>query len=393
MTKYLVSHFIKNYKETEKAKVRTAYGTLAGVVGIIANFILFVVKLFCGLFAGSISIMADAFNNLSDMASSVISVAGIKMAERPADEEHPFGHGRVEYIAALIVSFLILQVGLSLFKESFKKIRKPENLSFSLFLVVILLLSIGVKLWLSFFNKQLGSSIHSKVIEAASKDALGDVVVTTGTLASLLFFRLTDINIDGIVGIVVSLVVFWNGIGVARDTISPLIGEAISYKDYQKITRFVDSFKGVIGSHDLLIHQYGPEKSMASIHVEIPNHYSMEESHEIVDEIEREALDKLGITLVIHTDPVETKDQIVLKTRKQVMEVIKDFDSQVTVHDFHLSYCESGKINLVFDITIPYEYSKEKEEFLEKRIKEKLKQIDDRYHCMITIDRSFVKGI
>lgn len=393
MVNYLITRFVKDYQETDKPKVRTAYGNLAGIIGVIANFILFVAKLLGGILVGSISIMADGFNNLSDMASSIIGLVGIKMAERPADEEHPFGHGRMEYIAALIVSFLIMQVGLSLFKEAFKKVKTPEKLSFSLLVVIILLLSIGVKLWLAMFNKKIGSKIRSKVIEAAGKDALGDVIVTSGTLASLLFYRFTQINVDGIVGIIVSVVVFYNGIGVAKDTISPLLGEAISYKDYDKITKFVNSFKGVIGSHDLLIHQYGPEKSMASIHVEIPNHYSMEESHEIVDKIEREALAKLGVTLVIHADPVEMVDKIVLKTRKRVLEVVQEVDLQVGIHDFHLSYGESGMINLVFDITIPYEYSKEKEEYIEKEIKRKLKRIDPKYHSIITIDRSFVKGI
>jgi len=391
MTEYLVKRFIKEYKDTGKAKVRGAYGMLAGVVGICANLLLFLAKLFSGILTGSISIIADAFNNLSDMTSSLVSLLGLHMAKRPADEEHPFGHGRLEYITALVVSFIILQLGFILFKEGINKIKVPQGMRFSKLTVIILILSIFIKLWLSVFNRRLGKSIHSKVIEATAKDSMGDVIVTFGTLVALIFYNMTGKSIDGFIGVGVSLVVMWTGVTVAKDTISPLIGEAINYKDYERVTRFVESFNGVLGSHDLIIHQYGPEKNMASIHVEVSNRLSMEESHEIIDKVEREALEKLDLMLVIHTDPVETRDRIVLEARANVLKVIQDIDDCVSIHDFRLSY-HGENINLIFDMIIPYEYTREKEDQIKKQVRARLKKKDKRYYCVITVDRSFVKG-
>ena len=309
MTDFLVKHCIRDYKQVEDAQVRTAYGTLSSIVGIVCNVILFGAKLLIGLLVGSISVMADAFNNLSDAASSIVGLVGVRMAEKPADRDHPFGHGRIEYIAAFIVAFFVIQVGFSLFKTSVGKIFNPDDMTFQWISVVILLMSIGVKLWLALFNRKLGKRINSKVLLATSADALGDVIATSATILSIVVYGLLAVNIDGIVGIAVSVVVMLAGINIAKDTLAPLIGEAIDPKLYREISDFVESYDGIVGTHDLIIHNYGPSKSMASIHAEVPNDVDIEESHEIIDRIERDAGRKMGIFLVIHMDPVETHDQ------------------------------------------------------------------------------------
>lgn len=294
MTEFLVKHFIKDYQDVEKVSVRTAYGVLASVVGIFCNVFLFAVKFTVGLVLNSVSVTADAFNNLSDAGSSIIGFVGVKMAEKPADADHPFGHGRMEYIAALVVSFLVIEVGFTFLKDSVGKIRNPEEMTFSLISVLILLLSIAVKLWLGLFNRKLGEWIDSKVMKAVFADSMGDVITTGATVLSLVFLGVTGINIDGIVGAGVALVVMWAGVGIARDTLEPLIGEAIDPEVYRKIKKFVESYDGIEGTHDLIVHNYGPGRSMASIHAEVPNDVDIEKSHEIIDRIEREAARQIG---------------------------------------------------------------------------------------------------
>ncbi len=389
MTGFLVRHFVKEYEDVEKVSVRTAYGVLASVTGIFCNVFLFVVKWTVGFLIHSISVMADAFNNLSDAGSSIIGLVGVKMAEKPADEEHPFGHGRIEYIAALIVAFLVLQVGFTFFKDSIGKIREPEMIRFRAISVVVLTLSVGVKLWLGLFNKKLGQKINSKVMMATATDAIGDVITTTATIASILFFRLTGINIDGFVGIGVSLVVMWAGIGIARDTLEPLIGQAVDPEVYIRITEFIKRYEGIEGTHDLIVHNYGPGRSMASIHAEVPNDVDIEVSHEIIDKIEREAARELGIFLVIHMDPVETKDQRVLAVKEHVTEVLGMIDEEVSIHDFRMV---DGKeqINLIFDMVVPHEYDREKQLELKKKLRAKLGEADPRYRCVITVEGSYV---
>ena len=389
MTEFLVRHFVKNHEDVEKVSVRTAYGVLASVVGIFCNVLLFVVKGAVGFFLHSVSVMADAFNNLSDAGSSVVGLVGVRMASKPADEEHPFGHGRIEYIAALVVSFLVLQVGFTFFKDSIRKIQNPEELKFQAVSVIILVLSIGVKLWMGMFNKKLGKKIDSKVMMATATDAMGDVVTTSATIASVLFFKITGINIDGIVGIGVSLVVMWAGIGIAKDTLEPLIGEAVAPEEYVRISRFVEKYEGIVGSHDLIVHNYGPGRSMASIHAEVPNDVDIEVSHEIIDRIERDAAKRLGIFLVIHMDPVETKDEHVLEVRHQVEQILDAVDSRVSIHDFRMV---DGKeqINLIFDMVVPFEYSTQKQNELKMTLRKLLQMADKRYQCVITIERSYV---
>lgn len=389
MTEWLVKHFVKDYTQVEKVSVRTAYGVLASMVGIFCNVLLFAVKGAVGLVLHSVSVTADAFNNLSDAGSSIIGLVGVKMASKPADEDHPFGHGRMEYIAALIVAFLVLQVGFTFFKDSIGKIREPQILKFQIASVAILVLSIGVKLWLGIFNRKLGRRINSKVMMAVFTDAIGDVITTSATILSILFFQFTGINVDGFVGVGVSLVVMWAGIGIARDTLEPLIGEAVHPEEYVRISKFVEQYDGIVGSHDLIVHNYGPGRSMASIHAEVPNDADIEDSHEIIDRIERDALKTLGIFLVIHMDPVEMKDEQVLEAKRQTEEIVQQLDEAVSIHDFRLV---GGKhqINLIFDMVVPYNYRREQEIELCCRVREGLSKRDERYQCVITVERSYV---
>ena len=389
MTEFLIKHFIKDYKEVEKVSVRTAYGVLASIVGIFCNVFLFAVKFVVGFILNSVSVTADAFNNLSDAGSSIISFVGVKMAEKPADRDHPFGHGRIEYIAALVVSFLVLEVGFTFLKDSIGKIRTPEALNFQTVSVAILIVSIAVKLWLGLFNRKLGARINSKVMMAVFTDSMGDVITTGATILSLIFFRLTGINIDGIVGVGVALVVMCAGVGIARDTLEPLIGEAIDPEVYKEIKSFVESYDGIEGTHDLLVHNYGPGRSMASIHAEVPNDVDIEQSHEIIDRIEREAAKKLGIFLVIHMDPVEMKDQRVLQVRDRAVQILKELDPACSIHDFRMVHGEN-QINLIFDMVIPIEYDEEMRKELPQKLADRLKESDPRYECVITAEYDYV---
>lgn len=391
MTDFLVKHFIKEYEHTEKVSVRTAYGVLASIVGIFCNILLFIVKFIVGLTVHSVSVMADAFNNLSDAGSSLISFVGVKIASKPADEEHPFGHGRMEYISALVVSFLVLEVGFTFLKDSIHKIKSPEILNFQMFSILILILSIGVKLWLGLFNRKLGRKIDSKVMIAMFTDSMGDALTTSATILSLLFFHFTKINIDGFIGIGVALVVMWAGIGIAKDTLEPLLGEAVDPENYKRIKNFVESYDGIIGSHDLIVHNYGPNRSMASIHAEVPNNADITESHEIIDRIERDAIENLGIFLVVHMDPIEIEDEHVLNIQNVTVSLIQEIDPACSIHDFRVV---DGKhqINLIFDLVVPRDYAKEKQNEVERLLCEKLKEQDTRYEFVITVEHSFVSS-
>lgn len=389
MTEFLVKHFIKNYEDTGDGAVRTAYGVLASAAGIFCNVVLFLMKAAAGFWLHSISVTADAFNNLSDAGSSIIGLVGVKMASKPADKDHPFGHGRIEYIAALVVAFLVLEVGFTFLKDSIGKIRNPEELEFQTASVVILFFSIGVKFWLGLFNRKLGHRIQSKVMLATATDSMGDVLTTTATIASLMFWKITGINIDAIVGIGVSLVVMWAGVGIAKDTLEPLIGEAVDPAEYEKITEFVQSYEGIVGSHDLIVHNYGPGRSMASIHAEVPNDVDIEVSHEIIDKIERDAVKQLNLFLVIHMDPVETKNEYVLSVKNQVLQILNTLDPKVSIHDFRM-VDGMNQINLIFDMVVPYEYDKEKQDEIRTSLVRLLQRTDKRYQCVITVERSYI---
>lgn len=391
MTEFLVKRFVKDYDKTEKMSVRTSYGVLASMVGIFCNVFLFIVKFSVGSLMRSVSVMADGFNNLSDAGSSIISFVGVKMASKPADEEHPFGHGRMEYISALVVSFIVIEVGLSFFKDAIGKIQDPMELQFHLIPTLILILSIGVKLWLGLFNKKLGNRIGSKVMLATSADSIGDVIATTATVLSILVFKLFEINIDGFIGLGVSLAIMWAGVGIAKDTLEPLLGEAVPKEIYEKIVAFVEGYEGVCGTHDLIVHNYGPGRSMASLHAEVPNDVDIELSHEIVDRIERDALKEIGIYLVIHMDPIETRDEDTLAARKMLEQILTEVDPQVSIHDFRMVVGEK-QINLIFDMVVPIQYDKEQKKLLCQETRKRMHEIDERYQCVIVVESSFVAG-
>ena len=388
MTEFLVNKFIKDSANIESTEVRTRYGMLASVVGIFCNVLLFSVKLAIGLILSSLAVTADAFNNLSDAASSIISFVGVKMAGKPADAEHPFGHGRIEYIAALIVSFLVIEVGFTFFKSSISKIMHPEEITFDPVPFIILILSILVKLWMAFFNNKLGKRIDSKVMLATAADSLGDVITTSATVISIVICHFTSINVDAIAGLIVSGIVIWSGVSIAKDTLEPLIGQRVPSELYQKITDMVESYEGIVGAHDLIVHNYGPNRSMATIHAEVPNDVSIETSHEIIDRIERDAKKELNILLVIHMDPVEMRDEEVLELRDKTSHIIHALDPELHFHDFRVLK-ENEQKNLIFDLVVPDSYTEKDANRVMHQLIALLHEMEKNVDCIITLDRSF----
>lgn len=388
MTEFLVNKFIKDSANIESTEVRTRYGMLASVVGIFCNVLLFSVKLAIGLILSSLAVTADAFNNLSDAASSIISFVGVKMAGKPADAEHPFGHGRIEYIAALIVSFLVIEVGFTFFKSSISKIMHPEEITFDPVPFIILILSILVKLWMAFFNNKLGKRIDSKVMLATAADSLGDVITTSATVISIVICHFTSINVDAIAGLIVSGIVIWSGVSIAKDTLEPLIGQRVPSELYQKITDMVESYEGIVGAHDLIVHNYGPNRSMATIHAEVPNDVSIEESHEIIDRIERDAKKELNILLVIHMDPVEMRDEEVLELRDKTSHIVHALDPELHFHDFRVLK-ENEQKNLIFDLVVPDSYTEKDANRVMHQLIALLHEMEKNVDCIITLDRSF----
>lgn len=391
MTEFLVHKFVKNYEEIGDDQVRTSYGVLASVVGIFCNVLLFAVKFTIGFLMKSLAVTADAFNNLSDAASSVISFIGVKMASKPADADHPFGHGRIEYIAALIVSFLVMEVGLSFLKNSIGKLMNPEEIVFEWVPFLILVLSIGVKLWMGVFNRKLGKRIDSKVMLATAADSMGDVITTGATVLSILICTFTSINVDAVAGIVVSVIVMWAGFSIAKETLEPLIGQSVPKELYQQITEAVEAYDGILGTHDLIVHNYGPNHSMASIHAEVPNDVDIEVSHEIIDRIEREVSKKLKLFLVIHMDPVETRNQEVLEIKSKLERIVHALDANLSFHDFRVVNGEH-QVNLIFDLVVPREYSQEDADKVLHQVMALMQEQDPRYQCVITLDHSFIAG-
>ena len=382
--------FVKNNKNIEDKDVRASYGVLASVVGLISNVILFLLKIIIGLLIKSISVMADAFNNLSDAGSSVISFVGAKLASRPADKKHPFGHGRAEYIAALVVSFLILQVGFTLFKNSVIKIFKPEDIVFNPILIGFLGLSVLVKLWLMFFNRKLGERINSSVMKATAMDSLSDVVVTSATIVSAILAGMFGWQVDAYVGVIVSVFVMFAGINIAKDTLEPLMGEAVDKDLYHKVSNFVESYEGIVGSHDLIIHSYGPNHLMGTIHVEVPSNADFEKAHETIDQIERDILKELDMFFVIHMDPVEVNDLKILEKNEMIDNILKKLDPKVSFHDFRVINGDNH-INLIFDLVVPFSYTKKEEQRLLHDLIEEVRRRDPRHQCIITLENTYIE--
>lgn len=390
VAEFLIKKFIINYQNIEEEKTRNAYVYLASIVGILCNLILSIIKISVGFISGSVSITADGFNNLSDMASSIITMVGIKLANRPADKEHPFGHGRMEYLSALVVAFMVMLVGVQFVKTSFERILNPVAVSFEIIPFILLLISLLIKLWLSRFNKYMGLKINSTALKAASVDALGDVFTSSCVLISFLAAKFTALPIDGYVGLIVSAAILYAGYSLIKDTISPLLGEAPDEELVKKIKQGVLSYDNIIGVHDLIIHNYGVEKCMASIHAEIPSNIDLVTIHEIIDSAEREISQKLNIYLVIHMDPMCIHDDKINKVKGEVQEILLKYKTIKSMHDFRITEGKD-KINIIFDIEVnAYEVNTpDKEEELKGKLESDIKKLNPLYNCVITIDKYF----
>lgn len=388
---FLVKSFVKDNENIKNNNVRNSYGTLAGIVGIIINVILFAVKFFIGIIAGSIAITADAFNNLSDAASSVVTIIGFKMSNKPPDAEHPFGHGRIEYISALIVAFMVMLVGVQFIKSSIERILNPAVITFELIPFILLLISMGFKLWLSLFNRFIGNKINSSALKAAATDALGDVF-TSGTVVIAFFLsKFTTLPIDGFIGVIVSFAILYAGFTLVRETINPLLGEAPDPILVNDLEELILSYDYISGVHDLIIHNYGPGRIIASVHAEIPSNIDIMEIHNIIDDAERNASEKLGIHLVIHMDPICVVTDEIKETREYVESVLRKHPCIKSLHDFRIIGDGESK-NLIFDIVVsPKDLKSElHKENLISEIKNSIKKVHSNYNCIITIDFDYM---
>ena len=367
---------------------REQYGLAAALVGMGCNVLLFAAKLMAGLLSGSIAVLADAFNNLSDAGSSVVSFVGFRMASKPADKEHPFGHGRVEYISGLIVSFLIMFVGLQLFLSSIEKIFSPGEMTPGWIPPLFLTVSIAVKLWMGLFYRAVGRKIDSGVLRASAQDSLNDVITTAAVLLSFVIFLLTGYSLDGIFGLGVAVFIFISGIKMAGETASPLLGQAPDPALVESIVSAVLAHEGITGVHDVVVHNYGPGRSMVTAHAEVPAHADMQQCHELIDRIERDLTEKFRLeAAVLHMDPIATDDGYTGEVRVLLLEELNGIDPRLTIHDFRLVR-GTKKINLVFDVVLPAQFGYEAKEFLED-LNGRMKKLDPAFCLRVQIDRSF----
>lgn len=383
--------FIKDYKNTEKPAVRESHGKFASVVGILANVFLFLIKLVAGLLSNSISITADAINNLTDSGSSVVTLMGFKISGKPADAQHPYGHARMEYISGLIVSFIIMFLGLQLILSSVKKILNPEESVLNLLTIAILLVSILIKLWLSIFFRKIGKTINSSSLIATSVDSRNDIIATSAVLASTVIEHFSGYNLDGYIGTGVSIFILISGLQVAIETISPLLGVVPSKELTEKFYRKILSYDGVIGIHDLTIHNYGEGKCFASVHCEVPADQDIMISHDIIDNIEQDFLEKENVHLVIHLDPVVLNDERTNLLKQDVENIIADISTQISMHDFRVAWGVTHS-NLIFDIIVPFDMQENQEEIITE-IKKRIELLDPSYRTKITVDHPFIPDI
>ena len=385
MTKALIRLFIRDAENTRDARVRERYGVLSGAVGIACNVFLFILKVVIGLVTGSISIAADAFNNLSDGLSCMISIVGFKVSGKAPDEKHPFGYGRTEYIAGLVVAFIIVLVGFEFFKTSIDRILHPAPVAFSLVLVVILAISMLVKLWMGAFNVQIGRRIDSPVLMAAGQDSRNDVITTGVVILGMVAGQFTTLPVDGYVGVLVAAFIVWAGFGIARDTVAPLLGEAADPEIAKNIEKLVMESEYIVGVHDLIVHNYGAGRWLASLHAEVPSDSDFVAVHEVIDEAEKRVWQRTGVYLVIHMDPIDVNNEHVAALREQVDAVLRAIDENLSMHDFRV-VDGARQINLIFDVVVPFSYDNDAKRNLMMTIRDKLKQIDYRYNPVVTFD-------
>ena len=386
MSNLLIKLFVKDYQNTENEAVRTRLGTLSGMVGILLNILLSVSKVIFGLITKSISIIADGANNSFDAISSIINLVGFKISGMPADDEHPFGHGRVEYVSALTLAFFILIMGVELIKTSVDKFRNPETVVFSVPAVIVLVFSILAKLWLAFFNRRIGKMINSVAVNAVVTDSLGDIAATSCSLIALVFSKFTDWPIDAVMGIVVALVIIYAGIDIIKGTMGPLLGEPPEKETVDRLEKLVMSYDGIVGIHDLVLHSYGHSKVYGSLHAEVPADIDILHSHDTIDLIEREVKRQLGIEISIHMDPI-INDERTHELKDMVLEIVTEICSDASMHDFRVVDGPTHT-NLIFDVVLPRKSGITEEDF-KKSVDEQVKKKDKKFFTVINIDRSF----
>lgn len=385
MITILSNIFIKN---KEGSVMRKSYGTLCSIVGILLNILLFAGKYFAGMVSGSVAITADAFNNLSDAGSSFITLVGFLFAGKKPDPDHPFGHGRFEYVSGFVVSMAILLMGLELFKSSIMKIIHPEQVDTSMLAMGILVVSIAVKLYMAFYNHRVGKKIESAAMNATAIDSLSDSIATSVVLAAMLVMRFTGINIDGICGVLVAVFILYAGFSAAKETLDPLLGLAPDKEYVEQIKKIVMEHDMVQGIHDLVVHDYGPGRQMISLHAEVPGDQNIYEIHDLIDRIERELNEKLLCEAVIHMDPIETDNMEVARMRNLIAEKVKQIDSRMTIHDFRM-VTGNTHTNLIFDAVVPYELKLSVEE-VKREIEELVLNLEGDYFAVVHIDQSYV---
>ncbi len=386
MTNLLIRLFIGKHADVQDPQVRTAYGKLSGWVGILCNLLLCLGKFAAGLLSGSVSIMADAANNLSDASSSIISLLGFKLAEKSADAEHPYGHARYEYLSGLLVAVLVIYIGLQLLKSSAEKILHPSPVAFSWIAVGVLGASILVKLWMMLFNLRVGKLISSSALKATAADSRNDCISTFAVLATALISRFTALELDGWMGIAVAVFILWSSIGLTREALSPLLGKAPDEELTERIRQRILSYEGVLGTHDLMVHDYGPNRMFASVHVEMAAENDVLASHDVIDNIERDFL-RDGLNLVIHFDPIVTADATVNDVRHEIAEIVAGIDECLTIHDLRLVTGPTHS-NVIFDCVVPHKFRMTDVQ-LRAEIDRLVRETHADYNCVITIEHSF----
>lgn len=387
MPEFVIKLFVKNYQDTDNPTVRARYGVVAGVFGIITNILLFVFKMIVGIISKSVSITADAFNNLSDSASSVITLLGFKISQKPADEEHPYGHARMEYLSGLFVSVIVIFIGFQFFMESVAIIFNPIENSFDVFTVIVLILSVVIKLWQGFVNRSVGKMINSLALIAASFDSLGDVIATSTVLVGTVISMIFGVMLDGWFGLAVAVFIIISGIHLMKDAIDPILGKAPEQALVQKITDKIMTYDGVLGYHDLVVHNYGEGRCYASVHVEVPAKQDIMLSHDLIDNIELDFKQNDNLHVVIHLDPVATDDPLTNTLREKVNIIVRGISTDMSVHDFRLVKGTTHS-NLLFDINVPFSCTMCDPE-IRHTVSKRIKKIDPTYNAVITIDRSY----
>lgn len=387
----MIDRFVDFCLKPEKKEIsRTTYGNFAILVGLIVNLILFAFKMLAGLTTNSIAIKGDAINNLSDSLSCIMSLISFKISSKPPDKEHPFGHARTEYLFSSMMAMVIIYIAISLFKESVNKILNPQAITFTAITGFILIFSILAKLWQSRVYKNVGDRINSGLLIANSLDSKADVLSTTVILISAILSKILPFQIDGYMGVIVSILIFKSGFDILKDTINSILGEGPTIKEEKKIIDFVESYDKILGTHDLIVHDYGPNHVFASIHAEVDSREDILDSHSVIDMIENDAISNLGIQLIIHMDPLVVDDERLTKFKKDAQLVLSSIDEGLSLHDFRI-VDNSKLINLIFDVDIPPELEITDEELL-KKLSEKLKKINHKYHPVVTIDRNYIKS-